>query len=165
MVRGRPAQLAKWQIWLLSISGGLLWLSGVVWLLLHHYGQTKGEFGPEANPFEPWMMRLHGLVLIPALLGIGGMLVAHIPRGWRSRPQRLPGGLLSALLAMLIVSGYLLYYVGDETVRGWTSAAHWLLGLGLPVLFLWHFVNGRRKAQRRRSSRQAGNTPGKGAIE
>ncbi len=152
MSHRKTAKLASWQIWLLTLSGGSLWLSGSAWLLLHYFGQTQGEFGSEMNPLEPWMMKLHGLVLIPALLGIGGMFVAHIPKGWTHPHQRIAGIALCALLGVLIVSGYMLYYVGDEALRNWTSIAHWSFGLGLPVIFVWHYVNGMRA--RRRPSRK-----------
>lgn len=151
MPHRRTAKLASWQIWLLTLSGGSLWLSGGAWLLLHYFGQTRGEFGPETNPIEPWMMKLHGLVLIPALLGIGGMFVAHIPKGWDHVHQRVAGIALCALLGLLIVSGYMLYYVGDETVRPWTSVVHWSLGLGLPAVFIWHYINGLRARRRART--------------
>lgn len=144
MPHRRSAKLASWQIWLLTLSGGGLWLSGAAWLLLHYYGQREGEFGPEMNPLEPWMMKAHGLVLIPVLLGIGGMFVAHIPKGWTHMRQRVAGIALCAVLALLILSGYMLYYAGGEDLRIWTSLVHWVVGLGLPVIFLWHYINGRR---------------------
>lgn len=74
--------------------------------MLHYFGQQQGQFGPEMNPLEPWMMKLHGLVLIPALLGIGGMFVPHIPKGWGHAHQRIAGIALCAVLAVLIASGY-----------------------------------------------------------
>lgn len=149
MPNRRSARLARWQIWLLTLPGAGLWLSGAAWLLLHYFGQRQGAFGPETNPVEPWMMKVHGLLLIPVLLGIGGMFVAHIPKGWSHSRQRVAGVALCAVLAVLIASGYLLYYVGEETARGWTSLAHWTIGLGLPAVFLWHYING--LAARRRA--------------
>ena len=151
MPNRRTARLASWQIWLLTLSGSGLWLSGAGWLLLHYFGQKAGEFGPEMNPAEPWMMTAHGLFLIPVLMGIGGMFVAHIPKGWPHIRQRVAGIALCAILAVLIISGYLLYYAGDELLREWTSLAHWTIGLALPVVFLWHYLNGlyeRRKTRR-----------------
>lgn len=144
----RTAKLARWQIWMLTISGTALWLSGGLWLLLHYYGQTRGEFGPETNPLEPWMMKAHGLVLIPALMGIGGLFVAHIPKGWTHRHQRVAGIALCGFLGLLIVTGYMLYYVGAEDVRAWTSVVHWSLGLALPAIFVWHYRGSVRARQR-----------------
>lgn len=149
MPHRRTARLAHWQTWLLSLSGGALWLSGAAWLLLHYYGQMPGEFGPEMNPLEPWMMKAHGLVLIPALLGIGGMFVVHIPKGWDYRHQRIAGIALCAVLAVLVITGYMLYYAGDEDLRALASLAHWCIGLALPVIFLWHYLNGQNARKRR----------------
>ena len=155
MPNTRSARLARWQIMLLAISGALLWLSGGAWLLLHYFGQMQGEFGPEINPLEPWLLRLHGLVLIPALIGLGGLLVAHIPKGWKDVPQRNIGLGLTGLVIVLIVSGYLLYYLGDETLRSWTSIVHWSIGLLVPTIFIWHYVHGQSK---RRGKRAAAKT-------
>jgi hypothetical protein len=135
----RTAKLARWQIWLLTSSGAALWLTGGLWLLLHHYGQVQGNFGPETHPLEPWMLRLHGLALIPVLLGAGGLMVAHIPRGWHYPHQRVAGVVLGVLLLTLILTGYLLYYVSSDSLRSWSSFIHWVLGLALPVIFIWHY--------------------------
>lgn len=148
MPHRRTAKLASWQIWLLTLSGATLWLSGAAWLLLHYYGQVQGEFGPETNPVAPWMMKAHGLALIPMLMGIGGMFIAHIPKGWTHQQQRIAGIALCLCLSLLIASGYMLYYVGAEDVRGWTSTVHWSVGLMLPVIFVWHYLNGLRARRR-----------------
>lgn len=138
MPRRLSAKLPRWHLNLLTYAGGLLWLSGAVWLLLHYYFQTNGEFGPTSNPLEPWLLRLHGLVLIPALLGIGGLFVAHIPKGWTHPRQRTIGLILGGVLIVLIASGYLLYYVGGEDARPLISVIHWVIGLCLPLVYLLH---------------------------
>jgi hypothetical protein len=151
MSAARNARLARWQIMLLTISGTLLWLSGGAWLLLHYFGQVKSEFGPETNPLEPWLLRLHGLAMLPALMGFGGLLVTHMPKGWKDVPQRNIGIGLTALIVVLILSGYFLYYVGDEVFRSLTSIIHWGVGLCVPAIFIWHYVHGqtKRKAAKR----------------
>lgn len=153
MAHTRSARLAKWQIWLLTLSGTALWLSGGAWLLLHYFGQIESEFGPETNPLEPWMLRLHGAALIPALLGFGALFVVHIPKGWKNRRQRLIGIGLTTLVALLILSGYLLYYAWDDDLRGLVSLIHWAVGLGVPIIFIWHYVS-RTEAQRKRRQRK-----------
>ena len=151
MIHTRTAKLARWQILTLTLSGTSLWLSGAGWLLLHYFGQHQGEFGSESNPLEPWLLRLHGLALIPALLGFGGLMIVHIPKGWKHETQRLAGITLTAVAASLILTGYLLYYVGDDAAREWTSLIHWLIGLAIPVIFVWHYL-GRSHTGRRRKS-------------
>jgi hypothetical protein len=159
MPNTRSARLARWQVLLLTFSGGSLWLSGAAWLLLHYFGTSAGEFGPQANPLEPWLLRLHGLAMIPALLGFGGLLVVHIPKGWQDAAQRNIGLALTALIVVLIGSGYLLYYLGAESVRNQVSFAHWVTGLAVPLPFIWHQMNGqsRKKAAKRPPLRQPRN--------
>jgi hypothetical protein len=135
----RTAKLASWQVQLLIWSGAVLWLTGAAWLVLHYFGRIKGAFGPETNPLEPWMLRLHGLAMIASLLGIGGLLVVHVWKGWSYRHQRLIGSVLMGLVGLLVLTGYLLYYVGDEELRNWISAGHWLVGLLLPAVFIVHY--------------------------
>lgn len=154
MPNTRSARLASWQVWLLTVSGAALWLSGAAWLLLHYYGQVEGEFGSETNPLEPWMLRLHGLALIPALLGFGGLFVVHVPKGWKDRRQRNIGLGLTALVGLLIVTGYLLYYLGSDGLREWASLIHWCIGLAVPIIFIWHYVS-RTEAQRARKRKKA----------
>lgn len=153
MPNTRSARLARWQIWLLTLSGGVLWLSGAAWLLLHYYGQIEGEFGPETNPLESWMLRTHGFALIPALLGFGSLFIAHMPKGWKDRRQRLIGTMLTGLVGLLILSGYLLYYASGDDFRGWVSLIHWAIGLAVPTVFIWHYVS-RNEAQRKRTQRK-----------
>jgi hypothetical protein len=158
----RTAKLMRWHFWLVIGAGSALWISGAVWLLLHYFGQRAGEYGPELNPAEPWMMILHGLVLIPALLGCGGLMIAHIPKGWNFTAQRVAGLAMTLVLAVLILSGYLLYYAGDEILRNWTSIIHWSIGLALPLVFGWHYINGRKLRQTKpQRARRKAPTPSK----
>jgi hypothetical protein len=90
------------------------------------------------DPRTPWIWRV-----------IRG---AHA-QGWKNRYQRYIGIALTAAFAILILSGYMLYYVGDEGLRDWTSIIHWVLGLAAPTLFIWHYLHGvtkRRAVQRKR---------------
>ena len=82
------------------------WLTGAVWLLLHHFMRRQGELGIMRRPAS--------------------------------------GITLAVLFAGLIVSGYLLYYVGDESWRARVALAHWLVGLALPLSLIAHMLNRRR---------------------
>ncbi len=139
------ARLATWQVRLLVWSGLALWLTGAAWLVVHYFARVEGEFGPEANPLEPWMLKAHGAAMIAALLGLGGLFVAHIGKGWSHRGQRVAGLVLSGFLIVLIATGWLLYYAGDEALRDWSSTLHWIVGLAAPAAFAWHYVNGRKQ--------------------
>lgn len=115
-----------------------LWTTGALWLAFHYLMQGQGEFGPEPSPLEPWWLKLHGAAAFAALWLFGLLWGAHVVNGWRARRRRWSGGALFVTALVLIATGYLLYYAGDETLRGATSIAHWALGLAAPVLFLIH---------------------------
>ncbi|WP_176590289.1 hypothetical protein [Sphingobium sp. EM0848] len=144
MLHLKTAKLARWQIRLLCWSGGLLWGTGAAWLILHNFFQIEGEFGPEANPAEPWLLRMHGAAMLVTILALGSLLVVHVWRGWTYRSQRLLGGVMTALSTILILTGYLLYYLTEDGLRGNAALIHWLLGIMALPLFVLHYRQGKR---------------------
>ena len=46
-------------------------------------------------------------------------------------------------MVTLTLSGYLLYYVGSDSVRDIMALVHWAIGLALPLLTVWHVWRGR----------------------
>jgi hypothetical protein len=142
-----------------GVLGGV-WLSGAAWLVLHYAMRRAGEFGSTPHPLEAWVLKLHGAFAF-AVLGVGGLLwVAHIVPMWL-RGHRRPSGIVTAVaFALLALSGYLLYYSGDENLRAGVALAHWLLGLAALVPVLIHVLRGsdakpsRAVAERRRAARR-----------
>ena len=116
----------------------VLWMTGAVWLAAHYFWTKQGEYGPQTSPAEPWSLRLHGLFAMAALAFLGLLWAVHIVRGWRARRGRVSGSVLFGLALVLVLTGYLLYYIGDDDLRGWTSLIHWTLGLAALPAFLLH---------------------------
>ena len=140
-------RLERWhRFWVYGISGSLV-LTGLVWLLAHHLLRTAGEFGETINPIEPWSMKLHGAAAMAALFFIGSLLNSHIRRANNAHRNRSSGWTMVALLALLTISGYALYYVASESSRPVWSMGHWLLGLTLPASLILHIFLGRRSAR------------------
>jgi hypothetical protein len=115
-----------------------LWASGVVWLLAHYFWIGQGDFGPEISPAEPWALNVHGAFAMLALWFTGLLWGVHVLRGWKMKRGRWSGGIMLAALLLLGVTGYLLYYLGDEVWRAGASLIHWLVGLALLPIFFWH---------------------------
>ena len=115
-----------------------LWASGLVWLVLHYFLRSKGEFGPEPSPLEPWSLKLHGLFAFGALWTLGLLWGVHVVNGWGTRRRRWSGSLVLGALGLLTVSGWLLYYAGSDQVRGVVSILHWAIGLAALPLYLAH---------------------------
>jgi hypothetical protein len=134
----KPGRLGHSRRIALYTIGIGVWLSGGLWLVFHYFLVKEGEFGPTANPLEPWWLKLHGAFAFAAIWIFGLMWGVHITDAWPHKHWRWSGGVLAGVFAFLIVSGYLLYYAGDDRVRPIVSVLHWGIGLACPIFFVAH---------------------------
>jgi hypothetical protein len=154
--RRPPARLgSRHERWLYVASAGLL-VSGLGWLVGHYLlsGSSPAvafKFGADPQPSEIWWLRVHGAAMMGFLLVFGALLPGHVPHGWRGRQNRRSGILVIAVVIALGLTGYGLYYLGDESTRPWISATHWALGLVAVAALLPHVILGKRGAQRIKS--------------
>ena len=137
-------RLPAWQRIALYASGGVLLISGLLWLAVHYsVGAGSGSDGLP-HPLEVWCLRLHGLAAFVATFLMGALAAAHIPQGWRIghqrrwAGQRKTGSVLCVLAALLVLSGYALYYFAPETLRPTLGWAHALVGVACGVLIARH---------------------------
>jgi len=143
---------ARHERWVLALAG-VVFLSGLGWLVGHYLLATPDEFGVRSDPLGPWWLRLHGAAAMGFLVVLGTLLPVHVRRAWQFRLNRRSGATVLTLAGLLIASGYALYYVAGEDLRPALGVLHWVLGLaGLPVLAL-HVGLGRRAARERRFGR------------
>ena len=121
----------------------LLLATGLAWWGLDRWAAVPDEFGGLAkHPAQPWMLRLHGAGAFGFLLVFGSLIPGHIHRGWHMRQNRATGLILVAVFSILSLTGYALYYLGEESGRAFASAAHWWIGLASPLLLIAHVVRG-----------------------
>ena len=118
--------------------GAGVWLTGALWVLFHYFFFRNGPFGPSPHPLEFWSRAVHGAFGFASLWVFGMLWGVHIIEGWRSGRRRWSGSFSFALFAWLVVSGYLLYYLGDDRLISAVSLLHWSLGLASPLPFLLH---------------------------
>ena len=133
-----PLKLRQRRRWGVYLAGFGVWASGLLWVVLHQFFTSHGEFGPEPHPLEPWALKAHGAFAFVALWTLGLLSGAHVLGGWEAGRRRISGIALLALLAFLTLTGYLLYYASGERFRAVVSAAHWAVGLAVPAFFLLH---------------------------
>lgn len=123
----------------------LLWISGALWIGFHYFLRAQGEFGAQAHPMEHWWLRLHGLAAFAALVVIGSVLPVHARRAWQLKKNRSSGLSMKIILFWLAASGYALYYFTSEANENWLPLLHWVVGLGLPLMLVFHIRRGRRR--------------------
>jgi len=141
----RIARTRRWQLYVVVIG---VWFTGGIWLQFHYFMGRQGDFGPLENPLTPWWLRLHGAFAFAAIWIFGLLWGTHVATAWPRKRRRWSGGLLAGIFLFLIVSGYLLYYVGDDRVRPVLSVLHWGIGLVCPVFFFFHRLRRRRQRNR-----------------
>lgn len=125
-----------------SIAGALF-LTGAIWLVFHYFVRIEGAFGPGPHPLERWWLRLHGAAAFAMLFLLGTIAVTHARQAWAAHRNRVTGAIMASLNALLVVTGYLLYYSGGEMSRETISVMHWVLGLGFPLVIIAHVLKGR----------------------
>lgn len=80
----------------------------------------------------------HGLGAFCALLLFGSLLPLHVRHGLRQRRNRSTGIALLMTLPLLILTGWGVYYVSNESLARWTSALHVIVALPISAFLAWH---------------------------
>ena len=128
----RLAVLTRFHKRMIYLTISLLWFSGALWF----YWQ------------EPMIMRVHGAVAMAFLVLIGTLLPLHMRPGWRQGDHRVSGGSVFGTCLLLILTGWGLYYVGDETLRHSLSLVHTYVGLALPLIITAHILLAKSRIKR-----------------
>jgi hypothetical protein len=128
--------------WMLYGATLLVWVSGGLWLLWKRPWNETGDL-PLDSSWPPLLMKIHGAAAMAVLVLLGSML-AHVRRGLAVKRNRTSGLFLLSVFLFLAVTGWMLYYLGDERWRNIASFSHWTVGLGLAILLPGHILLGRK---------------------
>lgn len=112
--------------------------SGLAWLLA-----PRG-----ARRLAAACMEIHGSAAMVLLVLIGAVAALHASSGWRERKNRVTGVVFASTLSLLLATGAMLYYVGDEGLRSEASLLHWTIGCAALLLGGLHIWMGRRSRVR-----------------
>lgn len=140
-VRGPGIRLPMPHRWSVYASTLVVALTGLAWFIRNDLMQVE--------PDEPqhWLLVIHGVVASLALVAFGSMLPVHVRLAWRSARNRTSGGTLFTVLAILGITGWLLYY-GGEDLRAWGRWIHIIIGIAGIIALPLHVLLGRRKRHR-----------------
>jgi hypothetical protein len=136
---------------LFYIVFGILWGSGALWVLIEWFKDP--ELGTARTVLQTLSMKIHGAVML-VFLAMLGTLLAHVRRGWILKANRLSGCFNIGINALLALTGWLLYYITDDSARAWTSLIHWAIGLSALPLLYGHIWLGRAWANRFRDKNE-----------
>jgi hypothetical protein len=142
-MKRRGLQLSRRHRSALGVAGGLLLLTGAGWAWVDHL-DTAAQAGDALRDLKPWLLKIHGFSAVTFVLLLGTLLPGHVRRAWHMRKNRENGAFFLGAISLLTLSGYLLYYLGDEHWRNVTSSIHLWLGFVAPALLIWHIWSGRK---------------------
>jgi len=106
-------------------------ITGLLYLLGHQFHIQRAILG------KHHILVAHGVAAILASLALGSVLTFHIKAGYQSKRRWISGFSQLSFLAVLLISGALLYY-GPEEIRDCVIDTHWIAGLIFFVIFLIH---------------------------
>ena len=121
----------------------LLLLSGAVWLIARHFLRPASQFGESVHPLEPLAMKVHGAGTMAMLFFLGSLMNSHIRRAVKARRNLASGWAMIMTMAVLVMTGFGLYYLAGEASRPIWSTIHWTIGLVLAGLIVAHVLIGR----------------------
>jgi len=134
--------------------------TGLGWLVSHDWWQQQTPFGPQPHPGAAWLLRAHGAIAWCVTLLGGVVWQVHVRPAWRAvrrrrvhrrrlghalhatghgRARTASGVVLVVALAVLLGSAVGLQYA-PEGAHAWLSTIHWVLGIALSVMLLWHWI-------------------------
>ena len=106
-------------------------ITGLIYLVGHEFQIQRHTLGSHN------ILVAHGVAAMLATLAIGSVLPFHIKAGYKSKCKWLSGFGQLTFLAVLLVSGALLYY-GPEEIRDGVIEVHWIVGLLFFAIFMLH---------------------------
>jgi hypothetical protein len=129
----RLGKMPTWQKHFVQIGMLACSLTGTVYLLGHEFHIERAVLGTHS------VLAWHGIAAILATMALGSVLPFHLKAGLKSKRKLLSGLSQLAFLAILLVSGAMLYY-GPAEIRDGVIATHWMIGIAFFAIFLLHGV-------------------------
>jgi hypothetical protein len=129
----------------LYVAFALLWVTGIGWLILDLWFTVPGEFGVTPHVWAAPLLLAHGVLAVPALVLIGWIAARHATPQWKAPLRRRSGGLFAAVLLLLSVSGFGLFFLASDSGQRVTAVAHEWIGVLFTLFLLEHWFFGRRR--------------------
>ena len=112
-------------------------LTGIAWIALRFAPGSWIDEAPSRH-LQAQLLKFHGAAAMLALIAFGTLLIAHILPALKNPQNRAAGITLLACAGILALTGWGLYYIGNEDLRGWASDVHIAIGAAAALAFIWH---------------------------
>jgi drug/metabolite transporter (DMT)-like permease len=146
-------RLGFWQKTAVFATTAAVGVTGLLWLILHD--MIDDEPGDAARI----LLILHGVSSYAILVVVGSLLPRHVRSGWVRRRNMVTGLTVTAVMAVLAVTGLGLYY-GGEDLHAPVKWLHVVFGLGCFALFPAHaFLAARSQRSSQAATADGSATP------
>jgi hypothetical protein len=126
---------------------GTLWASGILWLVLDQFCARAGQFGRTPHPLAAPLLLVHGIVAIASVYLLGWVSARHVLLWWTAGLRRLSGALFAALMVLLSLSGFALFFLSSDQWQRVSKLTHDVLGVAIVLFALQHWLFGRRETR------------------
>jgi hypothetical protein len=137
----------RWAVWSTSVA---TFVTGLIYLWLKYLIVNDDPFAVVNHPWQPAVLKAHILVAPLLVFSIGLVTLRHVWRHLRSTTKegRRSGVITVVVLGPMILSGYLIQALTQESWLKAMAIAHIALGIVYGVGLLIHqFAAGGRKAR------------------
>ncbi len=145
--------MSPFRRWLLGLSSAVTTVSGVAYWWMKNMLAPVDPWAVIHHPLQPAMLKLHILAAPVLVFAVGLITADHIWPHFRRRVRgaRRSGVLTMAVVAPMVVSGYLIQVITDP--RRLTAAVwlHVVTGAAFALGLATHYATLRYAASRRRS--------------
>lgn len=136
----RLGKMPNWQRSLVIYGMLTCSITGLTYLAGHQFQIQRAILGTHS------ILAAHGIAAMLATLALGSVLPFHIKAGYKSKRQWWSGFSQLGFLAVLVISGALLYY-GPEGIRDSVISTHWIVGTLFFTIFVFHAFSKLRSAK------------------
>jgi hypothetical protein len=145
-----PFRMPAANAWGLALSGSVLALSGLALVILRYVIPSGDAFSVYPHPGWRYVVMLHVLATPAFFFFVGAIWWRHVIRHWTARKRRVSGAAVVAILVLVAVSGYALYFIGGERLLSTVRIAHSATGAVAIVVYAHHAIMGWRLVSARR---------------
>lgn len=142
-----------YRYWIYGVFS-LIWISGVSFFVLQTWFQIEGEFGMQKHPWQFTSLQIHGFMAFVMMVTFGYVLGTHVQAGWKLKPIRKSGVILTAMPIFMMITAYLLYYIAEDFSRQIVAYSHLAVGFLMPFILFLHIYLIRRQKKLNRVKRK-----------
>ncbi len=122
----------------------LLWATGIGWLVLDQFFARQEQFGRTPHPLESPLLLAHGILAIASAYLLGWVSARHVLLWWTAGLRRVSGAVFAALMALLGLTGFALFFLSSDRWQRFAQLTHEALGLSIVLFALQHWLFARR---------------------